>query len=279
VAAQFTAPVNRAGSYETGAMNCAAIFMFDESQQWNIPPADLRLTRDAVHVWLARVDTYSLAIGNGLPVLSDDEQAKAARFYFERDRLRYAVAHSILRILLGRYMDCDPLAIRFYTNSYGKPAIDAPRQEQTLTFNLSHSHELALYAFTYDRAIGVDVESMRSNIEYEQLAQHSFSLNEQQALRDLPDNAKQQGFFNGWTRKEAYIKARGLGLHLPLHLFDVSLKPGAPAALLASREDAREAARWLMCALAPGLDYAGALCVEGAGWELACYEFTSLNLH
>jgi len=253
--------------------------MPNNNQQWNIPPADLHLTGDTVHVWLARVDRYPLAIGNGRPVLSADEQAKAARFYFERDRQRYAAAHSVLRILLGRYMDCDPLAIRFCTNSYGKPAIDAPRQEHTLTFNLSHSHELALYAFTYDRALGVDVESMRSNIEYEQLARHSFSLNEQQALRELPDDAKQQGFFNGWTRKEAYIKARGMGLSLPLHLFDVSLKPGEPAALLASREDAREAARWTMRALAPGPDYAGALCVEDEGWELACYEFTSPNLH
>lgn len=212
-------------------------------------------------------------------MLSDDEQAKAARFYFERDRQRYAAAHSILHMLLGRYMDCDPLAIRFRTNSYGKPALDIPQQEHTLTFNLSHSHKLALYAFTCNREIGVDVESMRSNIEYEQLARYSFSPNEQQALHDLPDSAKQQGFFNGWTRKEAYIKARGLGLHLPLHLFDVSLKPGEPTALLASREDVREAARWTMRALAPGPDYAGALCVEGDGWELACYEFTSLNLH
>jgi 4'-phosphopantetheinyl transferase len=230
-----------------------------------------------VHVWLAQVDQYSMAIENISPVLSVDEQAKAAKFYFERDRRRYAAAHSILRILLGRYLGCDPLAIHFRTNSHGKPAIDAPVQEQRLTFNLSHSNELALLAFTCDRDIGVDVEYMRSNVEYEQLARHSFSPAEQQTLHNLPDNAIPQGFFNAWTRKEAYIKARGLGLHLPLHLFDVSLRPGEPAALLASREGAHEASRWTMRALAPGTDYAGALCVEGGGWELHCYAFMSPN--
>lgn len=249
----------------------------DAMQQWNTPPTHLRLTRDAVHVWLAHVDAYSMAIGNIQPILSTDEQAKAAKFYFERDRRRYAAAHSILRILLGRYLDCDPLTIRFRTNSHGKPAIDTPVQEQRLTFNLSHSSALALLAFTCDREIGVDVEYMRSNVEYEQLARHSFSPNEQQTLLSLPSNTIPQGFFNAWTRKEAYIKARGLGLHLPLHLFDVSLRPGEPAALLASREDAREAARWTMRALAPGAGYAGALCVEGDGWELHRYAFMSPN--
>jgi 4'-phosphopantetheinyl transferase len=247
----------------------------DAMQQWNMPPTHLQLTKGVVHVWLAHVDAYFMAIGKSL--LSSDEQEKAARFYFERDRRRYAAAHSILRILLGRYLDCDPLAIRFRTNSHGKPAIDAPIQEQRLTFNLSHSNALALLAFTCDREIGVDVEYMRSNVEYEQLARHSFSPNEQQTLLSLPDNAIPQGFFNAWTRKEAYIKARGLGLHLPLHLFDVSLRPGEAAALLASREDAHEAARWTMRTLAPGAGYAGALCVEGDGWELQRYTFMSPN--
>lgn len=255
-----------------------SIHMSDKSQQWNMPPDNLQLTRDGVHVWLAHVDIYSMAIGNTSPVLSEDERARAEKFYFERDRRRYTAAHSILRILLGRYLDCDPLATRFRTNSHGKPTIDAPLQEQRLTFNLSHSNELALLAFTYDREIGVDVEYMRSNIEYEQLARHSFSPNEQRALHDLPDSEKPQGFFNAWTRKEAYIKARGLGLYLPLHLFDVSLRPGEPAALLASREDARETARWTMRALSPGAGYAGALCVEGGEWNLQCYAFTSPTL-
>jgi len=242
-----------------------------ECINWNIAPADLQLTREAVHIWLARVDRDLMAIGNILPVLADDEQAKAARFYFERDRRRFIAAHSILRILLGRYLDCDPRSIRFRANSCGKPALDMPQKEHKLTFNLSHSHELALFAFTYDREIGVDVEYMRPDVEYEQVARHSFSSNEQEALRDLPGSEKPQGFFNGWTRKEAYIKARGLGLYLPLDVFDVSLKPGDAAALLASREKEQEAARWTMRALAPGQGYAGALCVEGDRWQLECY--------
>jgi len=142
-----------------------------------------------------------------------------------------------------------------------------------LQCNVSHSHELALLAFSYRRELGVDVEYMRTNIEYEDLARHSFSPNEQAVLLALPPEVRQQAFFNCWTRKEAYIKARGMGLSLDLAIFDVSLVPGEPIALLASREDQREVARWRFYELDPGPGYAGALAVEGQEWALHCWQW------
>src|SRR5205823_1032898 len=158
-------------------------------------------------------------------------------------------------------------------NAYGKPALSSPESELGLNFNLSHSHHIALYAFTYSRNLGIDVEYMRSNVEYEQLAQHFFSPYENAILHAVPTDLKREAFFNCWTRKEAYIKARGEGLSIPLDVFDVSLRPGEPAALLDSREEAQEVARWSLYELAPGPDYAGAVAVEGHGLHLRCWQW------
>lgn len=233
----------------------------------------MHLTQDIVHVWLAPLVQEPLAIGRHHAALSADEQVQAAKFYFDRDRNRYIVAHGILHILLGQYLACDPRVLRFRVNPYGKPSLDLSPAEHTLRFNLSHSHEMALLAFVYEREIGVDIEYMRNITDYDQLARVSFSPNERQVLGTLSGSDKRQGFYNCWTRKEAYIKARGMGLSLPLALFDVSLLPGEPARLLASREDGREVERWHMRDLAPEADYAGALCIEGMGWDVCYYRW------
>src|SRR5579863_4068971 len=233
--------------------------MTNSDQQWNIPPENITLQDNEVHVWRASLNAPLSDIEALKRLLSDEEVTRAERFYFEKGRHGYIVAHGILRILLGRYLTVDPRQLRFQTNAYGKPSVEQPAHGTRLHFNLSHSHELAAYAFTRVGEVGIDIEYTRTHVEYEELAKHSFSPYESAALHDLPESMKQEAFFNCWTRKEAYIKARGMGLSLPLHLFDVSLKPGEPAALLASREDAREMAHWTMHALAPGPDYAGAL--------------------
>jgi 4'-phosphopantetheinyl transferase len=158
-------------------------------------------------------------------------------------------------------------------NEYGKPALVYPPHGAHVHFNLSHSGELALYAFAYDKRVGIDVEYKRSDVEYEAIARVSFSPNEQAVLRSLPNEVKQEAFYNCWTRKEAYIKALGKGLSHPLDQFDVSLTPGESPALLADRQDPQAPARWSLCALAPEAHYAGALVVEGAGLQLTCWQW------
>jgi 4'-phosphopantetheinyl transferase len=206
-------------------------------------------------------------------VLTADEIARAEHFSFEKDRNRFVVARGLLRVLLAAYLRVEPQQLRFCYNAYGKPALDDALQECALQFNLSHSQGLALFAFAYQRVVGIDVEYMRAGIEYEQLAQHFFSPYEHEVLQALPNEMRREAFFNCWTRKEAYIKARGEGLSIPLDAFAVSLRPGESAALLNNREDLREVTRWSLCALAPGTEYAGALAVEGSGWRLSCWHW------
>jgi phosphopantetheine--protein transferase-like protein len=150
----------------------------------------------------------------------------------------------VLRDILGRYLGVPPSELGFRYSAYGKPALAAGFDGVGVRFNISHSHEMALLAVTCHREIGVDIEYLGREIRGEEIAEHFFSTHERASLRALPAAAKHEAFFNCWTRKEAYIKAHGEGLSLPLDQFDVSLAPGEPAALLATRSDPREALRW-----------------------------------
>ena len=244
--------------------------MQQDDQLWLPPPRTLQLAENEVHVWRA---SLGVAEENFEPLLIDEELERARRFYFARDRHHWTVARTTLRLLLGRYLGIEPHALRFALNEYGKPSLLWPGEGPHLHFNLSHSGDLALYAFAYAREVGVDIERRRSQVEYENLATHFFSALECATLHALPAERREEAFFLCWSRKEAYIKARGKGLSLPLDQFDVSLSPDEPARLLGSREEPGATERWSLVALQPGTDYAGALVVEGASWRLNCWQW------
>ncbi|MGH2369197.1 MAG: 4'-phosphopantetheinyl transferase family protein, partial [Chloroflexota bacterium] len=140
-------------------------------------------------------------------------------------------------------------------------------------FNVSHSAELAIVAVARGRDVGVDVERLRGDLEVEQLAARYFSTEEAAAIRAAPPAVRHRRFFACWTRKEAFVKARGQGLSLAFDQFTVSVEPDAPAALLRTRWDAREAGRWALRDLAAGGGYAAAIAVEGGGWQLHCWQW------
>ena len=240
---------------------------------WRPAPAELTLSSAEVHVWRACLDPDASCVEHLQRTLSADESHRAARFHFPRDRRRFIVARGVLRDILGRYLGVPPSELGFRYSSYGKPALADAGDEEGLRFNISHSHEMALFAVTRGREIGVDIEYLRREIACEEIAERFFSIHERASLRALPAEAKHQAFFNCWTRKEAYIKAHGEGLSLPLDQFDVSLAPGEPAALLATRGDPREALRWSLQALTPGPGYVAALAVEGQGWHCSCWQW------
>lgn len=247
--------------------------MLDTSASWNIPQGKVTLTENEVHVWRASLEVPSSTLSTLQQVLSPDEIKRAQRFRFEKDRHHWIVAHSVLRKLLGEYLGTVPTELQFSTNAYGKPSIASPSFGTRLHFNLAHSGTLALYAFCYHRHVGVDIEYMRSGIDYQAIAHSHFSSYENEQLQALPSELQEEAFFACWSRKEAYIKARGMGLSLPLDQFDVSLTPGEPAMLLASREDEEAVAQWSLSALSPGPHHAGALVVEGSGWHLSCWQW------
>ncbi len=244
-------------------------------QTWLAPPDTLTLLENEAHVWRASLEQPETVLLQLQHTLSLDERLRAGEFHFDCDRRHFMIARGVLRTLLSRYLHMPPAQLQFAYNAQGKPLLDMPAPEKLLHFNLSHSHELALFAFSYAGPVGVDIEYMRPGVSAEEAARVSFSPREQTLLLALPLEERRQAFYSCWTRKEAYIKGRGTGFSLEPSLFDVAFLPGEPAALLASREDPLEPARWTLQALEPGDDYAGALAIQGHEWSLHCYKWSS----
>jgi 4'-phosphopantetheinyl transferase len=181
--------------------------------------------------------------------------------------------------MLARYLETAPHEIQFSYSPHGKPELAiTTSQARPLNFNLAHSGGLALYAFTRVGAIGVDLEQVRPDITGDDIARRFFSSNEVARLTNLPANLRHQAFFNCWTRKEAFIKAKGIGLSLPLDQFDVTLAPDEPAELLRTRWDENEASRWSLKAIDVGPGYIAAVAVAGHDWQLTCFEVDTKHL-
>ncbi|MET0647234.1 MAG: 4'-phosphopantetheinyl transferase superfamily protein [Pyrinomonadaceae bacterium] len=231
-------------------------------QPWLDAPESPLLADGEVHVWRARLLQDERTLGELWDTLSADERERAERFHFRRDRDRFIAARGALRNLLGRYAGVAPRLLRFSYDSYGKPSLCGEAGGASLRFNASHSNDLALFALTRGREVGVDLEFVREDFASFEIAEHFFSPGEVEALRALAPDVRAVAFFDCWTRKEAYIKARGEGLSHPLHLFTVSLGPGEDAALLRTDDDPLEAARWTLVELFPGEGARAALAVE-----------------
>ncbi len=240
---------------------------------WCPPPETLRVESDEVHVWRASLDLTVPQVQSLQQTLAADEQRRAGRFYFQKDRDHFIVGRGLLRAILGQYLKIEPSHLRFRYTPHGKPFLVRETGGDRLRFNVSHSHGLALYAITRGRELGVDLERIRPELADEQIAERFFSPREVAVLRALPTNMQQEAFFNCWTRKEAYIKARGEGLTLRLDQFEVSLAPEEPPALLYTNGDSQEASRWSLQNLTPGPGYAAALIVEGDDWRLRCWHW------
>jgi len=217
-----------------------------------------------VDVWQAALAQPAEKVARLAQILSEDELERAQRFYFEKDRTHFMVARGFLRCTLAAYLGVRPERLCFKYNAFGKPSLALPRISW-LRFNLSHAGEIALLAVTAGREIGIDVELIRPGMAEESIPERLFSQSEVDLLRSLPQEHQDNGFFDCWTRKEAFVKAKGQGLSIPLDEFDVSFAPGLPAALLQVRADPGEVARWSMHALRMRAGYAGALVVEGDG--------------
>lgn len=239
---------------------------------WVSPPAELTLGRNEIHVWSARLDREPAELRTLSASLDREEGERAARYVFERHRARFAVARGVLRDILSRYLACRPAEIGFESNEYGKPSLSTGGPGGTpLHFNVSHSEGLALYAFSAETEVGVDVERIREDVATAEIAGQFFSPAEVRALGALPPHLKTEAFFNCWTRKEAYIKALGKGVSHPLDRFTVSLAPGHPALLLTDETDPAAHNCWSLRALPTEPGYAAALAARKRDWQLRFY--------
>jgi 4'-phosphopantetheinyl transferase len=215
---------------------------------WQLPPAQLALDVDEVHVWCV---SLSAPPEQFAAVLALDERDRAARFAFERDRRAFVVVRGVLRILLGRYVRRDPEVLRFGQRPRGKLYLVA-EPDFGLRFNVSHSGELGLLAFARDREVGIDVQLESSDRDLQALAEHSFTADEQAMLRGLPVRDQAGAFFASWVRKEALVKATGEGI--------VELGRDADP-------------RWSIVDLPALAGHAAALVVDGPCRRLSCWRF------
>ena len=240
-------------------------------QVWPAGPLRPELGADEVHVWSASLDVSPAHLAELRRILADDEREKEGRLRFDRDKERYVASEGALRAILGRYVGTHPASLRFVRGPQGKPSL-APPGGPDIRFNMSHAQNLALYAVTRGREVGIDVEYVRdeagaaapgaTRLDTTQIAEQFFSSYEVGCLRQLPPASRTRAFYHVWTRKEAYLKARGEGLTVPLDAFDVSVYPDEAVALLRVAQRPAEVARWSLWALEPAPGFVGTLVAE-----------------
>jgi len=226
------------------------------------------LGQSEIHVW-----RISLAGCPGLEAesnewLSPEERVRAGRFHFARDQHRFVIRRAVLRQLLAAGLDTTPPAVQFESAPHGKPFVSGQTGAGGLRFSCSHSGDWALIALARGCELGVDLEQHRPMAEIEDLAKSFFSGAEIGELASLPPALKLAGFFNCWTRKEAFVKAIGLGLSYPLNCFSVSLAPDKPAALLEMADEMDAHKKWTLNSLEVIPNYSAALVFEGKNTSL-----------
>jgi 4'-phosphopantetheinyl transferase len=231
----------------------------DPAESFAVP----ELPVDTVQVWIRPLNMPPPLVQACYRLLSQEERERATRYRVERPRSDFIVTRGTLRSLLAGYLATTPESLPFQYSGYGKPLLDRPSDRRCgLRFNVSHTDGLALLAFVRGREIGVDVEKIKAAPDARKLAERFFSIRERTVLERLSGEELDAAFFRCWTRKEAYIKARGEGLSLPLHQFDVSVANSESPALLATRPDPSEAGRWILRDVPTSPGYAAALAVQ-----------------
>jgi 4'-phosphopantetheinyl transferase len=238
---------------------------------WNTTYFASQIQPGEIHVWRVFFSTYLDDIDAFVKRLLPAESERAARFRAEHARHEYIISRIFLRAVLGSYLNIPPALIQFRYGPRGKPSLAG---DISLRFNLSHSRDVALLAITWEREIGADVEYIRPIPEADDIVGNYFSPNEITVFSALPASEKPAAFFRCWTRKEAYIKACGDGLSIPLDSFDVTLAPRQPARLLRVEGNPAEVERWALLDVPVVENYAAALCVEGKSAEIACWDWT-----
>ena len=231
--------------------------------------SDQPASRRDVAIWLFSLQAPARARAMLAGLLSADERARAARFIHDLHRDRYIVAHGAMRCILGETLGRPPGDLVFVSNAWGKPGL---AEAGAPFFNLSHTENLGALAVGWRCPLGVDVEQVRP-VEAD-VARHSFSPAELAGLSRLPRRDWLQGFYRCWTRKEAVIKALGLGLAQPLDAFDVTLAPDAPPRLLRFAGQPEAPSRWQLAHFAPADDIVGAFAAPLSGHEISFRRWT-----
>ncbi len=236
------------------------------------------LGQSEIHVWRINLARQFIGDERRQSCLSAEEQQRAASFRFAQDQKRFVARRVILRQLLAAYLKKGPELVRFEFTSTQKPFLPDQRAANEIRFNTSHSADWALIAISSGIELGVDLEQCRAMTDAEDLARAFFSNAEINELAQMPQALKLRAFFNGWTRKEAFVKAIGLGFSYPFNRFSVSLAADKPAALLEVADDPEALKKWSLISLEVAPDVSAALVFEGKPSRVKFFEWNPPSL-
>ena len=234
---------------------------------WSVAPAKFTLAAGQVHVWLVRADDAALCMACCENLISTVERDRAARFKFEKDRRLYTAAHAALRSILAGYLNVAPGDLEFEIGQRGKPRLAPTFSIDSLEFNLSHSSEVALIAVTREREIGVDVEHIKENFAFAEVAERYFTTREVSAIRALPQDLQRRAFYQCWTSKEAFLKAKGVGLSGELDEVEIIIGDNGRVQVKSTLPG------WYLSELNPCNGYVGAVVLDGREFDLECYNW------
>lgn len=237
------------------------------SVPWQIAAIAPPIASGEIHVWRCSLELSSAHARDAGPLLSPDELERAARFHFPIHRNRFIAGRSQLRKTLGSYLQVAPSSIDFAYSEFGKPAVRMAQNPAAIAFNVSHSEDLCVLAVSRIQPLGIDIERIRGDFGGEEVAQANFAPAEFRELLSLPADIRPQAFFNCWTRKEAYVKALGAGLQIPLDSFEVSLRPGEPPRFLRGAGTG-----WNLLSFVAAEGFQGAVAYHGVEARVNFYE-------
>ena len=246
------------------------IILNEKTISWS----SLKVANNKVHVWHASLEQPSEVVQKLESFLSEEERQRAERFRYQEHQQAFVVSRGILRNLLNRYTGIQPEQIQFKYNVTGKPFLAGMESGTDLSFNLSHSGLLVLYAFCWGRQVGIDVECIRPMEEMDQVAEMNLSHREYRAYKRVSEQDRLKAFYNCWSRKEAFVKAIGDGMSLPMREIEVSLEAHRPAQLLSIQGSLEQANLWTMHDLKTWDGYAAALVVEGRDHTISHKQWT-----
>jgi 4'-phosphopantetheinyl transferase len=249
-------------------------FFFSQSMISSVPwlraTTHPTLAEGELHVWRASLQVEPAVLTQFERHLNEVEVERAGKFLVPRAREYFVGARGFLRKLLGAYLMLEPGGVNFLYGPQGKPQLSTDHTSR-LCFNVSHSDDVALFAFAIANEVGVDIERVRPDFGGMEIASHFFSEKEVVALREIPSHLADKAFFQVWTQKEAYVKAHGGGLSIPLRDFTVDFTRSEQVL-----GDITEAP-WTCYALEPARGFAGAVVIEGEGQKLSCFEWGGAN--
>lgn len=232
------------------------------------------LSEKKIHFWYCDFAENIDALESYYSLLSSDEKERSRKFKFDKDSNCYIISRGILRFLTGIYLNMNPKNIKFKYTSFGKPLLDF---ETDLKFNISHSGNMAVFAFFKNQEIGVDIEKIKNDFNVMELAQNFFSKTEIEALERVPKKELSRAFYRCWTRKESFIKAEGTGLSFPLNQFSVSLEDDKHAELLETKWNSKEKKEWQLFSFIPTIGYIAAVALKNSLATISYHNWDSIK--